>query len=89
VETNGLLLSVDQLVEVAMKAIQAPEYGNGNIIEVFLHGNKEKSEVSVRDVPLEALYNMGGLVSLSEGTHLISKQAEFSKQLQERGMGFD
>lgn len=83
------MLTVDELVDVAMSAIQSPQYGDGNIIEVFCGGTKEAHEVCVRDVPLEAVYNMEGLVGLAAGTHIITKQEEFEKQLEERGMGFN
>ncbi|KAF4970658.1 hypothetical protein FSARC_2363 [Fusarium sarcochroum] len=89
VQADDLMLTVDELVDVAFKAIQDPEYGNGNIIEVFCGGTHDAHEVCVRDVPLEALYNMEGLVGLTAGTHIISKQEEAIKTLKEKGMGFN
>lgn len=83
------MLTVDEMIDAAMNAIQGSQYGDGNIIEVFCGGTKEAHEVCVRDVPMEALYNMEGLVGLAAGTHIISKQEEFQKQLKEKGMGFN
>lgn len=82
------MLTVDELVDQSMKAIQDPEYGNGNIVEVFCGGSKEAREVCVRDVPMEAVYNMEGLIGLAANTHIISKQEEFETQLREKGLGF-
>ncbi|KAK7432907.1 hypothetical protein QQZ08_000378 [Neonectria magnoliae] len=89
VQAEDLMLTVDELVDVAMSAVQSPQYGNGNIIEVFCGGTREAHEVCVRDVPLEAVYNMEGLVGLAAGTHIISKQEELEKQLGKSGMGFN
>lgn len=83
------MLTVDELVDVAMSGIQDPKYGNGNIIEVFCGGTKEAHEVCVRDVPMEAVYNMEGLMGLAAGTHIISKQDAFEKQLSEKGLVFN
>ncbi|KAH6975191.1 short chain dehydrogenase reductase [Ilyonectria sp. MPI-CAGE-AT-0026] len=89
VQSDDLMLTVDEMVDVAMNAIQGSQYGDGNIIEVFCGGTKEAHQVCVRDVPMEALYNMEGLVGLAAGTHIISQQEEFQKQLKEKGMGFN
>ncbi|RTE81396.1 hypothetical protein BHE90_004112 [Fusarium euwallaceae] len=88
VQSDDLMLTVQELVDVAIKAIRDPQYGDGNIIEVFCGGTRESHEVCVRDVPMEAVYNMEGLVGLSAGTHIISKQEELEKRLKEKGMGF-
>ncbi|KAH7128011.1 short chain dehydrogenase reductase [Dactylonectria estremocensis] len=89
VQADDLMLTLDELVNVAMEGIQDPKYGDGNIIEVFCGGIKEAHEVCVRDVPLEAVYNMEGLVGLAAGTHIIAQQEKFEEQIKEKGMGFD
>ncbi|KAH7273817.1 hypothetical protein MRS44_001305 [Fusarium solani] len=88
VQADDLMLTVDELIDVAMDGIQSPKYGNGNIVEVFCGGTQEAHEVCVRDVPMEAVYNMEGLVGLAAGTHIITKQEQFEKQLAEKGLEF-
>lgn len=83
------MLTVDELMDVAMDVVQSPKYGDGNIIEVFCGGTHEAHEVCVRDVQMEAVYNMEGLVGLAAGTHIISKQEEFEEQLREKGLIFN
>lgn len=82
------MLTLDELIGVAMSAIESPKYGDGNIIEVFCGGTKDAHEVCVRDVPLEAVYNMEGLAGLAAGTHIISEQEKFEKDIKEKGLVF-
>ncbi|KAL2884149.1 hypothetical protein SGCOL_000087 [Colletotrichum sp. CLE4] len=88
VHADDLMLSVEEVVQVAMSAIRDPKYGDGNIIEVFCGGTNENHKVSVRDVPLESLYDVEGMKGMAAGTHMLIKQDEFEMKLKRRGLGF-
>lgn len=88
VHADDLMLSVDEVVNVAMSAICDSKYGDGNVIEVFCGGTNEDHKVCVRDVPLESLYDVEGMKGLAAGTHMLDKQDEFEQKLKKGGLGF-
>ncbi|UQC83801.1 uncharacterized protein CLUP02_09297 [Colletotrichum lupini] len=88
VHTDDLMLSVDEVVKVAISAICDSKYGDGNVIEVFCGGTKEDHKVCVRDVPLENLYDVQGMKGLAAGTHMLDKQDEFEQKLKTGGLEF-
>lgn len=88
VHADDLMLSVDEVVNIAMSAICDSKYGDGNIIEVFCGGTNEDHRVCVRDVPLESLYDVEGMKGLAAGTHMLDKQDEFEQKLKTRGLEF-
>ncbi|KAK1656475.1 hypothetical protein BDP81DRAFT_457083 [Colletotrichum phormii] len=59
-----------------------------NIIEVFCGGTNENHKISVRDVPLESLYDVEGMKGMAAGTHMLVKQDEFEMKLKRRGLEF-
>jgi acetyl esterase/lipase len=60
------------------------KYGDGNIIETMLIGNKESNSVSVREVPMEALYPT--VVAEGSHDHLYEEEEKLAKQLEAKGM---
>lgn len=67
-----------------LRVATEPQYGDGNLIETMLVGTRENPEVSVREVPLEALYPTAGV--RGEDNHLMEEEVNFVKHLQEHGM---
>lgn len=67
-----------------MRVLHEEQYGDGNIIETMLIGTKAEPLVSVREVPLEALYPTAGPVG--QDNHLLEEEQKLVKQLKEKGM---
>lgn len=67
-----------------LRVLTGEQYGDGNIIETMLIGNRESSSVNVREVPLELLYP----TVIAEGSHdgLYQEEERLAKQLEEVGM---
>ncbi|KAF4338408.1 15-hydroxyprostaglandin dehydrogenase [Fusarium beomiforme] len=81
---DTLALTPEQCANVMYQILTEEKYGDGNIIEAILIGNKEASSVNVREVPLEALYP----TAIAEGSHdgIYAEEEKLAKQLAEKGM---
>lgn len=81
-ETLGL--TAEQCANVMFQVLTEPKYGDGNIVETMLIGNRENNSVNVREVPMEALYP----TIVAEGSHdgLYEGEEKLAKQLAEKGM---
>ncbi|KAL1882810.1 hypothetical protein Daus18300_000448 [Diaporthe australafricana] len=84
VRPEDLGLTPAQCASVMMQVLTEPQYGDGNIVETMMVGSKADPKISVREVPMEALYPTAGV--LGEDNHLVEEEEKFVKQLQERGM---
>ncbi|KAI6758658.1 hypothetical protein HG530_010898 [Fusarium avenaceum] len=84
VRPDTLSLTPDQCASVMFRVLTEEQYGDGNIIETMLIGNRENNSVSVREVPLELLYP----TVIAEGSHdgLYQEEEKLAKQLEEVGM---
>lgn len=81
-ETLGL--TAEQCANVMFQVLTEEKYGDGNIVETMLIGNRESNSVNVREVPMEALYP----TVVAEGSHdgLYEGEEKLAKQLAEKGM---
>ncbi|EMT69620.1 hypothetical protein NOF04DRAFT_14382 [Fusarium oxysporum II5] len=81
-ETLGL--TAEQCANVMFQVLTEPKYGDGNIVETMLIGNRESNSVNVREVPMEALYP----TVVAGGSHdgLYEGEEKLAKQLAEKGM---
>lgn len=69
------------IAEEMIKVLTAPEFGDGNIVELTPIGTcATDTRCETREVPLELLYPP------IMGNHLVTKNAEFVEQLKERGV---
>ena len=77
-------LTAEQCANVMFQVLTEEKYGDGNIIETMLIGNRESNSVNVREVPMEALYP----TIVAEGSHdgLYEGEEKLAKQLTETGM---
>lgn len=83
VRPDDLSMTPEQCAAVALDILQEPQYGDGNIVEVMLVGKRGEATVSLREVPLEALYPTAGPVG--EDNHMLEEEQKFVKKLQEHG----
>lgn len=67
-----------------MSVLTEPQYGDGNLIETMLIGNKDNNTVNIREVPVLALYP--SVSPAGDDNHLLIEEEKFTKHLQEFGM---
>ncbi|RYP35540.1 hypothetical protein DL767_003794 [Monosporascus sp. MG133] len=84
VQPGDLMMSPRQCAEIALRIMTEPQYGDGNIVEAMLVGTKEDPTMSIREVPLEALYPTVGPVG--QANHMVEEELKHLKKLQESGM---
>lgn len=77
-------MSAEQCAEVMLRVATEAQYGDGNLIETLLVGTREEPVVSVREVPLEALYPAAG--PRGGDNHFMDEEVNFQKHLKENGM---
>ncbi|KAF4452081.1 hypothetical protein F53441_5013 [Fusarium austroafricanum] len=79
-----LNLTPEQCADVMFRVLTEEQYGDGNIVETMLVGNKESNSVNVREVPMEALYP----TQVAEGAHngLYMADEKLAQQLDAKGM---
>ncbi|KAF4959435.1 hypothetical protein FGADI_1656 [Fusarium gaditjirri] len=65
VPPDTLGLTAEQCADVMFQVLTGEKYGDGNIVETMLIGNRESNSVNVREVPMEALYP----TVVAEGSH--------------------
>ncbi|KAM0208283.1 hypothetical protein ACHAQD_011706 [Fusarium lateritium] len=84
VRADTLSLTPEQCASVMFRVLTEEQYGDGNIVETMLIGNRGSNSVNVREVPLELLYP----TVIAEGSHdgLYQEEEKLGKQLEERGM---
>jgi len=80
---SDLALTARETAEMAMRVIQEPQYGKGDIIEINKIGSHANPEISVRDVPMEALYPTF-MAELPAG--LAEAGERVAARIQEKGM---
>ncbi|KAJ0283832.1 hypothetical protein COL940_004434 [Colletotrichum noveboracense] len=56
VTKDDVHMTARECAAIVMRVMQEPKYGAGSVVETQKIGTHEKSEITVRDVPLEALY---------------------------------
>ncbi|KAI1046006.1 hypothetical protein LB505_010791 [Fusarium chuoi] len=81
---STLGLTAEQCANVMFQVLTEEKYGDGNIVETMLIGNRESNSVNVREIPMEALYP----TVVAEGSHdgLYEGEEKLAKQLAEKGM---
>lgn len=77
-------MTPQQCASVMMQILTEPQYGDGNIVEVMMVGSKQDPKISIRDVPLEILYPLTGVVG--QDNHVVEEEAKFVKHLQQHGL---
>ncbi|RYP51870.1 hypothetical protein DL768_002838 [Monosporascus sp. mg162] len=84
VQPGDLMMTPRQCAEIALRIMTEPQYGDGNIVEAMLVETPEDPTVSIREVPLEALYPAVGPVG--QANHMIQEEMKHIRKLQESGM---
>ncbi|KAI8218811.1 hypothetical protein K4K54_010016, partial [Colletotrichum sp. SAR 10_86] len=56
VTKDDVHMTARECAAIVMRVMQEPKYGAGSVVETQKIGTHEQSEITVRDVPLEALY---------------------------------
>ncbi|KAJ0320983.1 hypothetical protein Brms1b_002937 [Colletotrichum noveboracense] len=56
VTKDDVHMTARECAAIVMRVMQEPKYGAGSVVETQKIGTHEKSGITVRDVPLEALY---------------------------------
>ncbi|EXK80806.1 hypothetical protein FOQG_14749 [Fusarium oxysporum f. sp. raphani 54005] len=83
-QRGDVALEPEHVVELSLKVLQEPQYGDGNIVEIMMIGSKEEQSVHVREVGLEALYPTVG--PLDMGTRATAEELNFFGKVKEKGM---
>ncbi|TDZ54046.1 17-beta-hydroxysteroid dehydrogenase 14 [Colletotrichum trifolii] len=83
IRSDDLTMTPEQCASVMLRVLTEAEFGDGNVMEVMLLGNKKQSELSVREVPLHLLYPSCGA---GEDNHLLEEEQKMVKGLKEHGM---
>ncbi|TDZ28986.1 1-deoxy-11-beta-hydroxypentalenate dehydrogenase [Colletotrichum spinosum] len=83
IRSDDLTMTPEQCAGVMLRVLTEAEFGDGNVMEVMLLGNKKQSELSVREVPLHLLYPSCGA---GEDNHLVEEEQKMVKGLKEHGM---
>lgn len=79
---DDISLTALECAAVVLRVLQEPQWGNGNIVETQKIGTKDTPEISVRDVPLQAMYPSPA----RPNKNYIEHKRQFVARLQERGM---
>ncbi|KAJ4123078.1 hypothetical protein NW768_010071 [Fusarium equiseti] len=83
-QPGDIALEPEQVAELAMRVLQEPQYGDGNIMEILMVGSKEDQSVNVREITLEALYPT--VSPLGAGTRAMTEELKFFEKVKEKGM---
>lgn len=83
IRPDDLHMTPQQLAGVMMRVLTEPEFGDGNIVEAMMLGNKKNSSLGVREVPMHLLYPSCGA---GEDHHLAEEEEKMVKSLKEHGM---
>ncbi|KAI8292064.1 3-beta-hydroxycholanate 3-dehydrogenase (NAD(+)) 2 [Colletotrichum sp. SAR 10_99] len=83
IRPDDLSMTPEQLASVMMRVLTEPDFGDGNIIEAMMLGNKKNSSLGVREVPMHLLYPSCGA---GEDHHLVEEEEKMVKNLKEHGM---
>ncbi|KAJ0313951.1 hypothetical protein Brms1b_007373 [Colletotrichum noveboracense] len=83
IRPDDLSMTPQQLASVMMRVLTEPEFGDGNIIEAMMLGNKKNSSLGVREVPMHLLYPSCGA---GEDHHLVEEEEKMVVNLKEHGM---
>jgi NAD(P)-dependent dehydrogenase (short-subunit alcohol dehydrogenase family) len=81
---GDIALEPEDVAELAMRVLQKPQYGDGNIMEILMVGSKEEQSVNVREITLEALYPT--VSPLGAGTRAMTEELKFFEKVKEKGM---
>lgn len=85
IRPEEIAMTPRECAETAMRILQEPQYGDGNIVECFMADNAQgELAIRTRDVPMETLYPVldGSKVS----TFLAESETNFRRKLQQSGM---
>ncbi|KAK1762523.1 hypothetical protein QBC33DRAFT_581664 [Phialemonium atrogriseum] len=81
---DDLALAPADVADVMMRLLTEEQYGDGNILEVMMIGTKERPEVHLKEVQLDALYPtvspMGG------NTKAMEEELKFMQLVAQKGM---
>lgn len=77
-------MSTEQYAAVMMRVTTEAQYGDGKLIETLLVGARQRPEVSMREVPVKALYPAAG--PRGEDKHFMDEELKFRRHLEEHGM---
>lgn len=78
---NSVGLTPEMIAEEMIKVLAAPEYGDGNIVELTPVGTcAADTRCETREVPLELLY------PAVVGNHLVQEDAAFVDKLKQKGV---
>ncbi|KAF6807331.1 nad-dependent 15-hydroxyprostaglandin dehydrogenase [Colletotrichum musicola] len=83
IRADELHMTPQQLAGLMMRVLTEPEFGEGNIMEAMMLGNKKNATLGVREVPMHLLYPSCGA---GEDHHLVEEEEKMVKDLKEHGM---
>ncbi|KAK8137008.1 hypothetical protein PG984_004948 [Apiospora sp. TS-2023a] len=85
VRPDDIGMTPRQCAGIAMRILQEPQYGDGNIVECFMAADAQgEQSIRTRDVPMEKLYPV--LDGSNISTLLADPETNFRRKLQETGM---
>lgn len=64
--------------------VQNPKYGDGNILETMVIGDKDNRSIHLRDVPMETLYPT--VMPAEVGGQLYAEDDRVINQIKEHGL---
>ncbi|KAF6808569.1 nad-dependent 15-hydroxyprostaglandin dehydrogenase, partial [Colletotrichum plurivorum] len=83
IRADDLHMTPQQLPGLMMRVLTEPEFGDGNIVEAMMLGNKKNATLGVREVPMHLLYPSCGA---GEDHHLVEEEEKMVENLKEHGM---
>lgn len=84
-EQDGTSLTPQECAGVILRVLQEPQWGRGSIVEATKAASEKGSQVTVRDVRLEALYPSAPAIS-GLGARVTAGKRRLIAHLQEKGL---
>ncbi|KAK7953251.1 hypothetical protein PG988_013945 [Apiospora saccharicola] len=85
VRPDDIGMTPKECAGIALRILQEPQYGDGNIVECFMAADAQgEQSIRMRDVPMERLYPV--LDGSNISTLLAEPEKNFRRKLQETGM---